>query len=156
MTDMIFDKIENAKRYLGKNPNLDTALTYIASTDLGSLPEGKTVIDGDRVFANVMQADTNPDTERVYEFHEKYYDIQIDLEGSEEVRFGTEYREVTQQYDPAKDIGFGHCVCEAGCRLSPGRFVICEPQEPHQPGGAVGGKSAHIRKIVVKVAQAAD
>lgn len=148
---MIFDKIENAKRYLGMNPNLDTALKYLSGTDLGGLPEGKTVIDGDRVFINVMQAVTNPDAEREYEFHEEYYDIQIDLVGMEEVRFGTEYWEITQEYDRQRDIGFGHCICEGSCRLSPGRFTICEPGEPHQPGGAVNEVAAEIRKAVVKV-----
>lgn len=148
---MIFDKIENAGRYLGISENLDKAIHFLLENDLTSLPEGKTFIDGDKVFVNVMQAVTNPDAEREYEFHKKYYDIQIDLEGEEKVRFGTGYRKITKEYDAGSDIGFGQCDSEAECSLSPGRFVICEPQEPHQPGGAAGENAEQIRKAVVKV-----
>lgn len=148
---MIFDKIENAGRYIGLNPNLDTALRFLADTDLAALPEGRTEIDGDKVFVNVMGAQTDPDKGRDYEFHEKYYDIQTDLTGSETVRFGSEYRSVTREYNSEWDIGMGQCDCEAECRLSPGRFVICEPKEPHQPGGSTDGEPMQIRKAVVKV-----
>ena len=38
---MIYDKIENVKKYLGISPNLDKALNFIMRTDLNSLPEDK-------------------------------------------------------------------------------------------------------------------
>ncbi len=148
---MIFDKIENAGRYMGMNPNLDRALRFLTETDLSALPEGRTEIDGDKVFVNVMTAETDPDDKRGYEFHEKYYDIQIDIMGAETVCVGTEYRSVIRPYSEEYDVGFGECGCEAECRLSPGRFVVCEPGEPHQPGGAADGKPMQIRKAVVKV-----
>ncbi len=148
---MIFDKIENVGRYVGISENLDKALRYLANNDLSLLQNGKSIIDGDNVFVNVMQATTNPDTEREYEFHEEYYDIQIDIKGTEEVWFGTEYQQLTQPYQKERDIGFGKCRCEAVCRLSPGRFVICEPGEPHMPGVAPDGKAEQIYKAVMKV-----
>lgn len=148
---MIFDAIENIERYFGMNKNLDRALQYLKDTDLTLLAEGKSVIDGENVFINVMQAITNSDTERAYEFHKSYYDIQIDILGSEEVWFGTEYQKITQSYDKERDIGFGNCRREAVCRLSPGRFVVCEPGEPHLPGVALNGVEEQIRKAVIKV-----
>ena len=102
---MIFDKIENVGRYVGISENLDKALHYLANNDLSLLQDGKTIIDGDNVFVNAMQATTNPDTEREYEFHEEYYDIQIDIKGTEEVWFGTEYQQLTQPYQKERDIG---------------------------------------------------
>lgn len=147
---MVFDKIENAERYLGISRNLDRALHYMAETDLSLLEDGKHVIDEDRIFINVMQAVTNPDKNE-YEFHEKYYDIQIDLSGAEDIWFSTEYQEITKPYQEDADIGMGTCDCEAVCHLSPGRFVICEPKEPHLPGVAVGTEGKQIRKAVIKV-----
>ena len=41
---MIYDKLSNAKRYLGISENLDVALRFIAEHDLNELPLGKTEI----------------------------------------------------------------------------------------------------------------
>lgn len=145
---MIYDKIENAHRYLGISHNMDTALRYMMGTDLASLADGKHVVDGEAVFVNVMQAMTAAD-KKEYEFHEEYYDIQIDLAGAEDVWFSTAFDEITRPYQT--DIGMGTCACEAVCHLKPGRFVICEPTEPHLPGVAAGGREEKIRKAVIKV-----
>lgn len=147
---MIFDKIDNAGRYFGISRNLDTALRYIMDTDLAALEDGKHIVDGEDVFVNVMHAFTKADKDE-YEFHEKYYDIQIDLEGAEDIRFSTSYQEITKPYREEKDLGMGHARCEAVCHMEPGRFVICEPTEPHLPGAAVDGQERQIRKAVVKV-----
>lgn len=148
--EMIYDRIENAGRYLGISKNLDTALHYIMDTDLSALQDGKHTVDGEDVFVNVMHAETKAERAE-YEFHEKYYDIQIDLEGAEDIRFAAEYEEITKPYSGDNDIGMGHAECEVLCHLRPGRFVICEPTEPHLPGCAVGGAEKPIRKAVVKV-----
>ena len=147
---MIFDKIENWERYLGISGNLDKAFKYMAETDLSLLEDGRHEIDGDNVFINVMQADTHPD-KKEYEVHEKYYDIQIDLAGCEDIWFSTAYEEITRPYKEDGDIGMGICKGETVCHLSPGRFVVCEPKEPHLPGVAPGAEGEHIRKAVIKV-----
>lgn len=146
---MIFDRIEHAGRYLGISKNLDAALLWLMQTELGALQNGTYSIDGEKVFVNVMDAQTNPSREREYEFHRNYYDIQIDICGSEDVLFGTEYEEVTKPWQ--EDIGFGICRCAVTAHLMPGRFVICEPEEPHLPGTAPGGIAQKIRKAVIKV-----
>ena len=146
---MIFDTIQNAGRYFGISPYLDTALTWLMNTDLSALENGSFPIDGERVFVNVMDAQTNPERERDYEFHKYHYDIQLDLFGSEDVLFGTEYEEMTKERQ--EDVGFGRCRCAAEVHLGAGRFVICEPMEPHLPGVAAGGKQENIRKAVIKV-----
>ncbi|MDE7444862.1 MAG: YhcH/YjgK/YiaL family protein [Lachnospiraceae bacterium] len=147
---MIYDKIENIGRYLGISRNLDQALLYMKNTDLSLLENGKHIIDEDKIFINVMQAMTDPD-KKEYEFHEKYYDIQIDLVGTEDILFSTGYEEITRPYQEEGDIGMGICRCETRCHLSPGRFVICEPGEPHLPGVASGTEGEQIRKAVIKV-----
>lgn len=147
---MIFDKIENAGRYLGISENLDKALKYMMDTDLAALENGKHVVDGEKVFVNIMDAVTKAG-KCEYEFHEQYYDIQIDLVGNEDVLFATEYQEITKPYQKDGDIGMGICRCETLCHLGEGKFVICEPAEPHLPGAAVDGREEKIRKAVIKV-----
>lgn len=147
---MIFNTTVNAGNYLGISPNLDKAFTFLLQTDLSALPNGRHEIDGDRVFVNLMDAETNPDENRPYEFHHRYYDIQIDLEGEEEIRFATEAGTITKPYQD--DIGFADCECAVVCKLGPGRFALCEPGEPHLPGIAPQHRTQSIRKAVIKVA----
>lgn len=147
---MIYDKIENAGRYLGISEHLDKAIHYMMDTDFSSLEDGRHVIDGENVFVNVMQADTKTGKEE-YESHRAYYDIQIDISGSEDILFSEEFQVITQPYREDGDIGFGTCRCEAVCHLGSGRFAVCEPEEPHLPGVAAEGREEHIRKAVIKV-----
>ncbi len=147
---MIYDKIEKAGRYLGISQNMDRAIQYMMDTDLSSLEDGKHVIDGENVFVNVMEAVTKADKNE-YEFHQEYYDIQIDIVGNEDIMFASQYQEITKPYQKEGDIGFGICQCEALCHLGPARFAICEPGEPHLPGVAAEGKEDKIRKAVIKV-----
>lgn len=146
---MIFDKIANAKKYLGITPELDRALMWLQDAKLDTLEEGTHYIDQEKVYVNVMTAQTNPDVNREYEFHRAHYDIQIDISGKEDVRFGESYKEITKPWK--EDIGFGICDCTAMVHLAPGRFVICEPEEPHLPGIAPEGQEEKIRKAVIKV-----
>ena len=53
---MIYDKLINIGLYKGMNKNLDTAIDFILSHDLNELPMEKTVVDGDNVYINVMEA----------------------------------------------------------------------------------------------------
>ena len=147
---MIYGRIENAECYLGISKNLDTALRYMMNTDLVALEDGKHVIDGENVFVNIMQAVTQADKWE-YEYHEDYYDIQIDLIGREDILFSTLCEEVTKPYQKEGDIGMGRCECEAICHLGQGRFAICEPGEMHLPCAAADGRSEQIRKAVIKV-----
>ena len=66
-TAMIYDKLENIGRYKGMNKHLDTAIDYILHNDLSSLPSGRTELDGDNVYINVMEAAAGPLETRKYE-----------------------------------------------------------------------------------------
>lgn len=146
---MIFDKIEHATRYLGVSPHLDRALRWLMQADLAAMENGVCEIDGRDVFVNVMDAETNPDRNRAYEFHRNYYDIQVDITGREDVLFAMECEEITKPYQ--EDIGFGTGALAATVHLVPGRFVICEPTELHMPGTAAGDELEPVRKAVIKV-----
>ena len=83
---MICDALEHLNRYRGLHRNLDTAIDYLTAyhvaRDLYDLPLGRTEVDGENVFINVMEADLSPDSTR-FEYHKKYADLQIDLTGGE-------------------------------------------------------------------------
>ena len=146
---MIFDQIAHAARYKGLFPALDTALDFLVSADLDALPMGRTDIDGDDVYINVMDAVTKPSEEGLFEWHEDYLDIQIDLEGREAVETAFAPGEIVRPYAP--DIGQCTGVAAGSVTLGDRTFTICMARELHKPGVAVNGVPAPIKKCVVKV-----
>ncbi len=147
---MIYDKLSNLKLYKGMNPNLDTAIDYITSHDLNELPLGKTVVDGDNVYINVMDAKAFPVEERAYEVHKKYMDIQIDLAGVERIDTGDYTTMEMDDYNEEKDVAKATAKDLAECLIGPGNFIICMTGEPHKPNIAVCEDTV-LKKAVCKV-----
>lgn len=147
---MIFDQLQQIGKYRGLSRNLDTAITFLEHTDLETLPLGRTTIEGDEVFINVMYAETKHSESLLFESHKRYMDIQIDLEGVECVEIGKEEGHLTKAYDEVADIGFHEVEKAIPCVLGKGCFVVCMAGERHKPGIAVG-KPSQIKKCVVKV-----
>ena len=147
---MIFDKLEHISLYKGMHPNLDTAIDFILSNDLNTLPFGRTDIDGDCVFLNKMEASTAPAESKQYEIHKKYMDIQIDLSGTEQINTGVRLSGDYPDFDIEKDIGFLDCKKQAFCILGPGNFTICMTSEPHKPG-ITATEDTSLIKCVLKV-----
>ena len=80
---MICDDLKHLKRYQGLNKNLDTAIDYLQTHDLAALPDGRTEVDGDNVFINMMDATLHSDHGFHPEYHKTYADLQIDITGGE-------------------------------------------------------------------------
>lgn len=148
---MIFDRIKNVKRYKGISKWLDIALDFLETTDLESLPLGRTEIAGDKVFVNVMEANAIDEAEAKFEIHKRYMDIQIDIIGRERLLIGLEETEEVDPYNPATDFGTVACRDSVSCTLGKDRFIICMQEEPHMPSIETG-EDRYLKKCVVKVA----
>lgn len=148
---MIYDSIKNIECYKGLSKYLDTAIRFIKEQDLIALPLGRTEVDGEYVFVNVMEATAKPEEELNFEVHKKYMDIQIDLEGTEVIEVAVGNLDEIIAYDAGKDIGFYGADKSARCIMGPGRFIICMAEEAHKPGIAFGSERA-LKKCVIKVA----
>ncbi len=147
---MIYDTLDNLERYVELSDTVATAVAFILMNDIHDLPMGRTVIDGENVFVNVLEAKTEPSEEKDFEAHEKYIDLQIPLEGAElfEVAYG-ETKE-TKAYNAASDCKFMSGVASAAGSLSEGRFAIFITGEAHKPGIRAQG-SKKIKKAVFKI-----
>lgn len=130
---MIYDRIENISKYMGISKNLDKAFRFIQSTDLRSLPQGKTKIDGDNLFVNVMAVDKNQIDAEYFEVHKKYIDIHIDLDGTEIVQLGISGLEERAPIDDETDCGFYSSESHVSYILGEGRFILLMPGEIHKP-----------------------
>jgi len=147
---MIYDKLSNAKGYLGFSSNLDTALRYIAEHDLNELPLGKTPILGDQVYAVVSMLQPASAEEIPYEIHNLYIDIQLDIFGTERIDIGNKSHMDILEENPKNDLTFVKCDTLVECTMGSGNFLIIMPEEPHKPG-IVTSKTGTIKKCVVKV-----
>ena len=148
---MICDALENLNRYRGLHKNLETAIDYLTAYrvthDLSDLPLGRTEVDGENVFINVMEAGLSPDSARL-EYHKKYADLQIDLTGGEGWGYTNEPGEEVGEY--TVDCGFQDSASVVSGALGEGRFVLFFPTELHKPGLVQDG-CANVRKAVVKI-----
>ena len=149
---MICDTLQHLGRYRGFHKNLDTAIDYLTAYttahQLAELPLGRTEVDGENVFINVMDAELHDDADSHPEYHHLYADLQIDLIGGEGWGYTTLPGEEAGEF--TGDIGFRTSPDAVSGTLGEGRFVLFFPGELHKPGVARPG-CAHVRKAVIKI-----
>lgn len=140
---MIVDSFDYIACYKGLHPNLDKAIDWLNSHTLDALENGKTIIDGENVFVNVMDADLRDADGAAFEYHRRYADLQIDLTGSEHWGWASEGKD-EGAFDEAADCGFKSGAEHVGGVLGGGRFAIFFPGELHKPSCKSEGCN-HVR-----------
>ncbi|MBO4643799.1 MAG: YhcH/YjgK/YiaL family protein [Alphaproteobacteria bacterium] len=152
---MIFDSLSNIETYKGLYANLDEAIDFIRKNGLQTLKKGKNVIRGEDIFANFVDGKLIDETEGVYELHQHYLDLHIDIEGTEKILFADYVKSnETQAYSEDGDYALLTGNATAECLLDKNHFAICMIGEPHKPcvrNSEAGAVSKVIFKI--KVAQ---
>ena len=146
---MIVDSFDYIACYKGLHPNLDTAIDWLNSHTLDALENGKTIIDGERVFVNVMDADLRDAEGAAFEYHRRYADLQIDLTGSEYWAWASDGK-AEGEFNAENDFGLKSGPEHVGGTLGDGRFAIFFPGELHKPSCKTPGCD-HVRKAVVKI-----
>ncbi len=133
---MIVDHLSNLYKYTFLNSNISKAIDFIKNNDLLSLPQGKTIIDGDEIF---ILRDTYPskiESECFFESHLKYLDIQIVLKGSEYIGYSNKDNQgiiVTESYNENKDITKYQIKDFTKVHLYEDMFAIVFPDDLHMP-----------------------
>lgn len=153
---MIYDGLGAIGLYRGLSRGLDALIDWLRENDPAALPLGITQIDGARVYANVMSASTRHEADARFETHEKYMDVQIDLEGAERFRTTPGAVVPAGEFDEAADKGYCHAaegnddLLEGS--LAGGRFVVFMIGEPHMPNLVMpGAEPGPIKKVCFKV-----
>jgi YhcH/YjgK/YiaL family protein len=148
---MIIDRLEHADFYHGLGPRFRQAFDYLRSTDLLRLPTGRLAIDGDGLFAIVVDGPTRLKKDCRWEAHRRYHDLQYVASGEEVMGFAP--REAMRMIEPFAD-GEDYAFFEGEgqyVRVGPGHFMIFAPQDVHRPSMAVDDTPAPVRKVVLKV-----
>jgi biofilm protein TabA len=157
---MIVDLLSNAPLYRGLPARLVTALEFLEKTDLAALPLGKTIVDGERLFALVHEYEPKPAAELKFEAHRRYWDVQFVVSGAERMGWNARRRmTVSEPHDGERDVAFFQGTASF-FDVPAGTFAIFSPSDVHMPGvcgelAGAGGKSPSasglVRKVVVKV-----
>ena len=96
---MIYGALGDIEEYRGMLKGLDVLIDWLEENDPAELEVGSHPILGDKVFANVMAPTTRPETEAHYETHQRYHDLQIDVEGREAFKVATGSLTLVQEFD---------------------------------------------------------
>lgn len=148
----IIGKIAEWEKYLSLNPLFGKAFAFLKRTDLAELPPGKQEIDGDRCWANVIDAALKPREECKLEAHRRYIDIQAPVTGPETIGIADmDAAALALPFDEENDYVLYDGPSEP-VTLNPGEFAIFMPSGAHAPCGRAPDGPEKIRKVVVKVA----
>jgi YhcH/YjgK/YiaL family protein len=151
---MIVSYLTHIHDQIRMSANLEKAFQFLSQNDLANLPDGRAIIDGENVYAEVQSYDTKPQSEAKYEAHRRYIDVQFVVSGEEYIGWSPiEKLNITTPYNTEHDYLLGNAPANEVTlvRLNVGQFAVLYPFDAHAPRLSVG-QATHIKKIVVKVA----
>ena len=147
---MILDALSRSSRYFTLHPLLAQAFEFLRSADLRALEPAMHTIQGEQLFAIVEDCAGRTRAEAKLECHRRYIDIQLVLEGVDEMGWKplAECMDPATDYDAARDIRFFNDAPSSWISTPPGSFCLFFPDDAHAPLVSAG----MIRKVVVKIA----
>lgn len=147
---MIFSTLANAHRYADLHPLFPRAFDYIRDTELLTLAPGNYPISADNLLAIVEHVPGRTRSEAKLECHRRYIDIQLVLEGVDEMGWKSlaDCHQPVSDYSAAQDIQFFHDAPTTWIATPPDHFCIFFPDDAHAPLVASG----IIRKVIFKIA----
>lgn len=134
-----------------ENKAIVTAMEELQKILAGNPSLGRTEIDGDQMYVNIMEFDAKSPEGHLAEKHEDYIDLQYLIEGEETIGYFSlkDDVEAVQAYDKEQDYAlYTPAADEILLHLKPGMFAVFFPNDIHRPGMGPVGK---IKKAVVKI-----
>ena len=149
---MIYAELKNSKNYKGINENLDKAIDFITEKKYLNASFGKNIVDGDKIYFNHPEKPmTRENTGLELEYHKKYVDIHIILEGEEAIIYSP-FKECieTKSYNIEDDYALVKGKTQVEFLMNTKNFLILFPEEPHLALLKVG-EPKEIKKVIFKV-----
>mgnify|MGYP002712053916 CR=1 FL=1 len=149
---MILARLADCDRYAALHPLFARAFEFLRNTDLSTLAPGKHDVQGEQIFAIVEARAGRTRAEAKLECHRRYIDIQLVLDGVDEMGWKprAECIDPATDYDAARDIRFFNDAPSSWIATPPGSFCLFFPDDAHAPLVGAG----LIRKVVMKIALA--
>jgi biofilm protein TabA len=151
---MLVTDLGHVAEQIAPTPMMAKAIAFLKQLDGRKLEDGRTEIDGARVYALGQSYQTaTPETIR-FEAHRKYIDLQYMVSGLECAGWAPlGLLQSATPYDESRDILLGTVAREdvTYIRLAPGQLAVFYPADAHAPKLAAG-HPGEVKKIVIKVA----
>lgn len=145
--NIIITNIRDCSKYSSRHPLFNKIFEFIKNTDFDKLPEGRTDIEGDKLFVNHIR--TNGKDNGAMEMHRDYIDLHFLISGEETI--GIKRTENVISYSKIYDKESDCALTEEGpdeyIRLIPGQMAIIYPDYAHLPALSSGP----IHKIIAKI-----
>ena len=147
---MILDTLDNLSKYASLSPLFPKAIEFITNADLASLPLGRNEIQGDEIFANVMEAQPRTKEEVPLEVHRRYIDIQIPISDNEVMGYTPLASLPEGEYSEENDVTLypAGILAQDYVNVKRSMFTVFFPQDGHAPAVT----PVKLKKIIVKVA----
>jgi biofilm protein TabA len=147
---MILDTIDSLGFYRLLLPQLDIVAKFLAGRRLPELPPGKAEIDRG-IFVISDSYTLKPPSEKIIEYHRKYVDLHLMVEGSERIGNAPLNMCVPDgDYNPEKDFGALSGDCQY-FHLLPESFAVFFPHDAHRTGLQYDATAPQVRKLVFKI-----
>lgn len=147
---MILDTLNNLDRYATLHPLFPRVITFLSSTDLNALTAGIHQIIDKELFVIVEEAQGRTRTEARLECHRRYIDIQLVLQGTDEMGWKplADCLQPVSDYNEERDIRFFNDTADSWISTPANAFCIFFPDDAHAPLVSTG----KIRKLIFKIA----
>lgn len=147
---MIIDTIDNIQCYSAMHALFPHVFEYIKNTDLLALPNGKHTILNDDVFVLIQRGVGQTKTESQLECHRKYIDIQLVLNGSDEMGWKplADCLAPIDDFNTANDVQFFSDLPLNWLTTPVNKYCIFFPEDAHS--GMIS--EHHLHKAVFKIA----
>ncbi|MBY0576091.1 MAG: YhcH/YjgK/YiaL family protein [Gallionellaceae bacterium] len=151
---MILSTLAQSDRYAALHPLFPRAFEYIRNTDLPALAPGRYPIVGEDLFVIIENVAGRTRDAAKLECHRRYIDIQLVLEGIDEMGWKTlaDCGDPVSDYSAEKDIRFFNDAPATWIATPPGAFCIFFPEDAHAPLVSSGNICKAIFKVAVRPA----
>lgn len=146
---MILDTVNNLERYATLHPLFPQVIAFLRETNLTTLTTGIHPIIEKRLLVIVEDAQGRSRAEAKLECHRKYIDIQLVLEGTDEMGWKplAACQQPVSDYNEERDIRFFNDAADSWISTPANSFCIFFPQDAHAPLVSTG----KIRKLIFKI-----
>ncbi|WP_154066561.1 YhcH/YjgK/YiaL family protein [Enterococcus gallinarum] len=148
---MIYDQLKNLKKYKNFHPNLGLVIEYLENIDIDSLPLDWRYSLDENILFMIQDKKLNSVFTGEYEYHKKYIDLHIIIDGEETIAYGFGNITEIKEYSNKNDYGLVFSSRKQELYLSPKYFALFLPNEAHEPN-RMTEKSKKVRKCIVKIA----
>ncbi|MDI1300205.1 YhcH/YjgK/YiaL family protein [Methylotenera sp.] len=147
---MIIDTIDQIQRYAAVHPLFPQVFDFIKTTNLLTLPNGKHAILNDDIFVLIQRGVGQSKTEAKLECHRKYIDIQLVLDGTDNMGWKplADCQQAIDSFNTTNDVQFFEDLPLNWLNTQPNKFCIFFPEDAHS--GMVS--EHHLHKAVFKIA----